>query len=66
MTLKIDMTGLEVAREMMESLYRSMPEARRAGQQAKERYGRDYEIVEVTQSVQGRPPRLFWKVIYKT
>ncbi len=65
MELNIDFTRLEIAREAMEGLYRDNPSARREAARAKAKFGIDYEIKEVIQSVQGRPAREFWKLIPK-
>ncbi len=55
MKLNVDFTQLEVAREKMEGLYRDLPSAKRDAEAAKVEFGKDYEIKEVVQSVQGRP-----------
>ncbi len=65
MNLNIDFTRLEIAREVMEGLYRDHPSAKREATHAKAKYGIDYDIKEVKQSVQGRPTREFWKLIPK-
>ncbi len=65
MELYVDFTGLEISREKMEGLYRDYPSAQREAARAKGKYGIDYDIKEVKQSVQGRPTREFWKLIPK-
>ena len=66
MKLNIDFTDLNIAREQMESLYRSPQEAKRAGVRAKQEYGMGYNIEETMRSVAGAPPRQFWKVVYQS
>ncbi len=65
MELYVDFTGLEISREKMEGLYRDHLSAKREATHAKAKYGIDYDIKEVKQSVQGRPAREFWKLIRK-
>ena len=65
MNLNIDFSDLEMSREKMEGLYRDYPSAQREATRAKSKYGIDYDIKEVKQSVQGRPTREFWKLIPK-
>ncbi|MGU9962112.1 MAG: hypothetical protein ACNYPF_03740 [Candidatus Puniceispirillales bacterium WSBS_2018_MAG_OTU23] len=63
MKINVDFTPLEMASEEMEGLYRDLPAAKREAASAKAKYGTDYEIKEVTQSVQGKPAQTYWKLV---
>ncbi len=65
MKINVDFTPLEVASEEMEGLYRNRPIAKREAAAAFAKYGTNYEIKEVVQSVQGKPAQTYWKLIPK-
>ncbi len=65
MKINVDFTPLEVASEEMEGLYRDLPTANREAAAAFAKYGTDYKIKEVVQSVQGKPAQTYWKLIPK-